>query len=81
MLIRLADPDLIITAFDQDHGGFDGSVSICKRLAYELGKKVVPTFSPEGNDWNDTFWGQCDGVGLNHLGKLLMRVREEIRAK
>lgn len=35
----------------------------------------------EGNTWNDRFWGQCDGTGLNHLGKLLMRVRDEIRAK
>jgi ribA/ribD-fused uncharacterized protein len=33
----------------------------------------------EGNNWNDTFWGQCGGVGENHLGKLLMKVREEIR--
>ena len=32
----------------------------------------------EGNDWDDMFWGVCRGVGENHLGKLLMRVREEI---
>jgi ribA/ribD-fused uncharacterized protein len=32
----------------------------------------------EGNTWNDTFWGQCPvGVGENHLGKLLIQVREE----
>lgn len=29
----------------------------------------------EGNHWNDTFWGVCNGVGENHLGKLLMEVR------
>lgn len=33
----------------------------------------------EGNTWNDTFWGVCKGVGENHLGKLLMEVREEIK--
>lgn len=33
----------------------------------------------EGNYWNDTFWGVCKGVGENHLGKLLMEIREEIR--
>jgi ribA/ribD-fused uncharacterized protein len=33
----------------------------------------------EGNDWGDRYWG-VDGVGLNHLGKLLMQIREEIRA-
>lgn len=33
----------------------------------------------EGNWWKDTFWGVCNGVGENHLGKLLMHVRSEIR--
>lgn len=33
----------------------------------------------EGNYWGDRFWGVCDGVGENHLGKLLMRVRSETR--
>lgn len=32
----------------------------------------------EGNNWNDTFWGQCSGVGENHLGKILMKVRAEL---
>jgi ribA/ribD-fused uncharacterized protein len=36
----------------------------------------------EGNDWNDTFWGVSNrtGVGQNHLGKILMEVRNELRA-
>jgi len=33
----------------------------------------------EGNHWNDTFWGVCNGVGENHLGKILMEVREILR--
>ncbi len=38
----------------------------------------------EGNTWNDRFWGMCPDetgkfVGLNHLGKLLMEVREHYR--
>jgi ribA/ribD-fused uncharacterized protein len=33
----------------------------------------------EGNTWGDTFWGVCDGVGENNLGKLLMNIRKEIR--
>lgn len=33
----------------------------------------------EGNAHHDTFWGTCDGVGENQLGKLLMEIREEIR--
>lgn len=31
----------------------------------------------EHNTWGDTFWGVCDGIGENHLGKLLMEVRDE----
>lgn len=33
----------------------------------------------EGNTWGDTFWGVCNGIGENNLGKILMRVRERIR--
>jgi ribA/ribD-fused uncharacterized protein len=33
----------------------------------------------EGNTWGDTFWGVCGGVGENHLGKLLMKIRAELR--
>ena len=33
----------------------------------------------EGNYWHDTIWGVCDGVGENHLGKMLMEIREDLR--
>lgn len=33
----------------------------------------------EGNTWGDRYWGQVDGKGENHLGKLLMGIRAEIR--
>ena len=32
----------------------------------------------EGNYWGDTFWGVCNGIGENNLGKILMRVRKEL---
>lgn len=39
----------------------------------------------EGNDWGDHFWGMSgyhpNRKGLNHLGRLLMQVRSELRAK
>ena len=35
----------------------------------------------EGNNWNDTFWGMCRGKGENHLGKILMKLRAELRMK
>lgn len=33
----------------------------------------------EGNTWNDRCWGTCRGVGENHLGKILMRIRDELQ--
>jgi len=32
----------------------------------------------EGNDWNDTYWGVCQGQGRNQLGVLLMERRAEL---
>jgi ribA/ribD-fused uncharacterized protein len=34
-----------------------------------------------GNVWGDTFWGVSDGVGRNHLGRLLMERRDWLRAE
>jgi ribA/ribD-fused uncharacterized protein len=33
----------------------------------------------EGNTWGDTFWGVCKGVGENHLGKILISVRKDLK--
>lgn len=47
----------------------------------ELGAKLIETYPKqliEGNYWNDTFWGVCDGKGKNNLGKLLMKIRKKI---
>lgn len=39
-------------------------------------------FIQEGNTWNDKFWGVClkTNQGENHLGKIIMKVREELQA-
>lgn len=29
----------------------------------------------EGNHWGDTYWGVCNGVGLNNLGNILTSIR------
>jgi predicted NAD-dependent protein-ADP-ribosyltransferase YbiA (DUF1768 family) len=34
----------------------------------------------EGNDWGDTIWGVYQGQGENRLGKILMKIRQELRA-
>lgn len=46
-----------------------------------LRKKLIGTYPNElieGNSWKDTYWGVCNGVGLNKLGKILMSVREAL---
>lgn len=48
----------------------------------DLAKKLIATGNAElveGNTWNDKFWGVCDGVGENNLGKLLMEIREDLK--
>jgi len=49
-----------------------------------LFKQLIETGNEElveGNWWNDTFWGVCNGIGENHLGKILMEVRENLKLK
>jgi len=33
----------------------------------------------EGNWWGDTYWGVCRGRGENHLGRILMKIRSELK--
>lgn len=35
----------------------------------------------EGNTWGDRIWGTVNGIGENHLGITLMKVREELSVK
>ena len=56
------------------------------RAHADLAERLLETGEAElieGNTWNDTFWGVCNGHGKNHLGKALMEVRavlqEELR--
>lgn len=44
----------------------------------ELRNKLLSTgnkYLEETNHWKDVYWGVCDGVGENNLGKLLMSIR------
>lgn len=50
----------------------------------DLAQQLIDTGSAElieGNWWNDTFWGTCNEYGENHLGKILMKIREELNAQ
>lgn len=50
----------------------------------ELKDKLLATGDKhleEGNTWGDRIWGTVNGVGENRLGKILMKVREELRSE
>lgn len=32
----------------------------------------------EGNTWGDVYWGQYNGKGQNHLGQILMQIRDKL---
>lgn len=42
-----------------------------RKLIDTKGKDLI-----EGNYWGDRYWGVCNGVGKNMLGKILVEVRE-----
>lgn len=48
----------------------------CTKLLATGGAELI-----EGNTWHDTIWGVCNGVGQNHLGRMLMQVRRELRGE
>lgn len=56
----------------------------CREKFYDphLGRLLQATCDEElveGNTWGDHYWGVCKGVGQNHLGQILMRIRTELR--
>lgn len=55
---------------------FDGRDPVLRAALVQTGEEELV----EGNTWGDRFWGVCSGVGQNNLGKILMKVRTEIRA-
>lgn len=69
---------------DWEEVKLDEMYKICKikfSLNPNLQRRLLETGNEElveGNDWDDTFWGVCNGKGENHLGKILMRIREEL---
>jgi ribA/ribD-fused uncharacterized protein len=58
--------EIVHARFTQDLSG----ENMCDRLLNTGAKMLV-----EGNDWNDTFWGRCNGKGQNTLGVILMEER------
>lgn len=57
---------------------FKSHPELCERLLQTGERRLV-----EGNHWHDRFWGVDHKtlVGKNHLGRILMRVRDRLRAE
>lgn len=52
---------------------FTQNPDLMKRLRATSGELI------EGNTWGDTYWGICHKIGENHLGKILMALRDETK--
>lgn len=46
-----------------------------RNLLIETGDAYIE----ERNSWNDIFFGVCNGIGENHLGKIIMKIRKHIK--
>ncbi len=46
-----------------------------KKMLLDTGDQILV----EGNTWKDDFWGKCSDNGQNHLGQILMKIRDELR--
>lgn len=40
---------------------------------------TAPAPLVEGNWWGDEYWGRCNGVGQNKLGRILMEIRDKLK--
>lgn len=79
----------MVRGFETKEGWESVRVSVMFTLVHKkfkeiqhLKEKLLATGNAhleEGNYWGDKFWGVCNGEGENHLGKILMQVREELR--
>ena len=60
--------------YDVCHAKFSQNANLRRQLLNTGNAELV-----EGNTWGDRVWGVCGGVGENRLGKILMRIRDEMK--
>ncbi len=70
-------PDWEVIKINAMHKVLLAKFSQCDYLL-KLLKSTGTKYIEETNWWKDTFWGVCNGVGLNQMGKALMFVRDEL---
>jgi ribA/ribD-fused uncharacterized protein len=71
---------------DWDHIKFEIMKEILRKKfkASFLSRWLIETENEELveiNTWGDTVWGVCNGIGENRLGKILMKIRMEIKTE
>lgn len=69
---------------DWEHSKFDVMREVCQNKFFnnEMRELLLLTKNShleETNDWGDQYWGVCGGVGDNNLGKILMKIREDMQ--
>lgn len=60
--------------YDVCHAKFSQNAELRKQLLKTGDVELI-----ERNTWGDRVWGVCGGVGENRLGRILMRIRDEMR--
>lgn len=60
--------------YDVCHAKFSQNANLRRQLLNTGNAELV-----EGNTWGDRVWGVCGGVGENRLGRILMRIRDEMK--
>lgn len=76
---KLKLDEIDIQNFDRNKVDIMSQIVLKKFMDKDMRKKLLETgdhYLEETNNWGDTFWGVCDGVGLNQLGHILMNVRK-----
>ena len=53
---------------------FSQNPALAARLIIEPKTNLV-----EHNTWNDTYWGVCNGIGKNNLGRILSNVQDYLK--
>jgi ribA/ribD-fused uncharacterized protein len=54
---------------------FSQNIELLEKLS------MIKGIIEEINNWNDTYWGICNGIGQNKLGKMLMNIRNNYNIK
>lgn len=68
-LVQNWDNTRLSVMYDVNYAKYTGNPDLLAQLLLLKDCNLV-----EANWWNDTFWGECRGVGENNLGKTLMKL-------